>query len=768
MICVLDSPPGESELEVLHSVERAHNSSITCCTCSPPPATTSPMTTRLIATADDTGEVHVYDLRRITLLFRCVSGHSREVRALHFPSEAPGLLVSGDVSGAIFVWPTSGVRASTAPPLMKLVPQETTPARTAPGKVDFEGIASICSSSSSQDARSATHTAMLYVGVEAGQVFAWDFRSLTGNAQPDGQSTRRSAILRRRSSASKAGGVEDIQVFQGGVASRRSSGATLAEVPSTKSWMAHLAGVLSLQSVPWPGELLSLGTDGVVKIWDSTPACVGHILTTAEQTSAAASAWKFVRRDHTDEGDDKGLFERIAREVIAKHQRRLKKERSRQRRGHPRRQSEQEAPDTSLSTPSSLLESESPSSLPPAPQTSADSPFPDASTALINAASALLVQVPFSVSSVSSGMHQGLFGPEEAQHLRCIAKNSNALLVDVADKKKRVATLAPLFSSPEEMARARAKAKAKARAMVNSGPPAPELSSVGSRTLINYPRELERRAASNATASIGTLKALDVEPSQFLRDKLQDAASPTPKAFKSTPKKRLQRPSRQPTGIDIQMDASVVVLARNVSLPKLTQSRLGLEPDELAGTLSSSASAPVLQPSTESPPPSSPEVLPRNGNIERKLKLCQKIVANVMLMRPKTKVPKAQPEAHAAGPPPANARRKASTLALAAGKNPFGPHYTVKQVEQLAIGLARVDEDGSCDLDQQEWTQLVRLGGLDGTSDKNSATSLENLFHAIDRDASGTVSLRELLLALVRPEVVAANCFIVCFCVVST
>lgn len=237
-------------------------------------------------------------------------------------------------------------------------------------------------------------------------------------------------------------------------------------VSSTKSWMAHHAGVLSLQRVPWPGELLSLGADGVVKIWDQTATCVGHILTTGEQSSASASAWKFVRRDHTVGGDRKELFERIAREVIAKHQRRLKKEQRRQRKaGHQQQpQSDQVAPDTSFATPSSLLEAESPSKMTEAPL------FPDASTALTHAANVLLMQAPFSVTSVTSGVQHGVFGPEEAQHLRCIAKNSTALLADVADKKKRVAALAPLFSTPEEMGRARAKAKAKARAMVNHSP----------------------------------------------------------------------------------------------------------------------------------------------------------------------------------------------------------------------------------------------------------------------------------------------------------
>ncbi|KAE9355156.1 hypothetical protein PR003_g2978 [Phytophthora rubi] len=505
--------------------------------------------------------------------------------------------------------------------------------------------------------------------------------------------------------------------------------------------MAHQAGVLSLQSVPWPGELLSLGVDGVVKIWDNTATCVGHILTTGEQSSASASAWKFVRRDHTVSGDQKDLFERIAREVIAKHRRRLKKELSRQRKTG---QSDQVVADPSLTTPSSLMETESPSIMPKAPL------FPDASTALTSAASVLLLQAPFSVTSVTSGIQQGVFGPEEAQHLRSLAQNSTALPADVTDKKKRIAALAPLFSTPEEMGRDRAKAKAKARATMNNGPQTPEPPSAASKTLTNYPLELERRAAAVAKASVGALRTLDVEPSQFLRDKLQDAASPLSKPVKSTPKKRLQRASMGSTGLDIKMNASVVILARNVSLPKLTPPSFAQELSEMlhsSGTLISSASAPILPQSSAESTATSPEKLRRNSNIERKLKLCQKIVANVCLMSSKPKAHKDHAEQHQPMSPTASTRH---SPALSPGKNPFGPHYTVKQVEQLAMGLARLDEDGSGDLNQHEWTQLVKFCGLEGSDRRNSATSVESLFYSIDRDANGSISLRELLPTLFR------------------
>ncbi|KAG1709537.1 hypothetical protein DVH05_020187 [Phytophthora capsici] len=724
MICVLDSPPGKSKLEVMHYVEKAHKSSITCCACSPPPQFADVQTTRFVATGDETGGVQVYDLRRITFLFRCASVHTHEIRALHFPTALSGFLLSGDASGAIFGWQTIGVRSSTIQPLVRLRMQELTPSKPLQSRVDFDGIISMCSTNIRQEERLATHPELLYVGLETGQIFAWDLRSLSGKIQLE--PTRRSAVLRRRSSDSRE---KVLPAFESG-------SSTLPVVVSTKSWMAHVAGVLSIQSVYWPGEFLSLGADGIVKIWDHTAACMGHILTIGEQSATSASAWKYVRHDHTMGSEQKELLERIAREVIAKHQRRLQKEQKRQRKSP-------QSSDNSLATPSSLLELDLPVSLPQSPPSPGNCLFPDAPTAMTNAATALIMQVPFSVTSVTSGMQHGIFGPEEAQHLRSIAKNSKALVADVSDKRKRVAALAPLFSSPEEMGRARAKAKAKARALMNN-PMNLDLHSAGARILTNYPLEIERRAAAAAKLAVGAARALDVEPSQFLREKLPGAASPMVKAVKSTPKKRLQ------PAIDIKMDASVVILAKNVSLPKLTQPQESEEVLRTCQALSSCASAPGLTSPATLEPPASPEKLRCNSNVERKLKLCQKIVANVCLMSSKPKILKEEVEKEKIDSPTSKIWQKASTLPITPGKNPFGPHYTVKQVEQLAVGLARLDEDGSGDLSQHEWTQLVAFCGLGSTSSRNTASSVDSLFHSIDKDSSGTISLRELLPTLVR------------------
>ncbi|CEG45816.1 Transcription initiation factor TFIID, subunit TAF5 (also component of histone acetyltransferase SAGA) [Plasmopara halstedii] len=606
-ICLLDSPPGKLKLEILHFLEKAHTSSITCCACSMPSPFIQPA--RFIATGDDAGGVHVYDLHHITFKFRCANVHTREISVLHFASATPGLFISGDVSGNIFMWSTNGVRSSLAQPLLRLKMQELSPLISDP-TLEVDGITAVCSTNTNETSHGSK---MLYVGVESGQIFAWDLQSLPTNILMEGHAARRLAISQRHSQSEVLG-----QGFEASIKS-----AILPVILPIKSWMAHRAGVLSVQSVVYPGEFLSLGVDGVVKIWDDTAACIGHILTTSEQSAASASAWKFIRRDHLIGGDQRQLMEQIAREVMAKHERRLKRELNRQ-------QKLEISPRTkqldSLNSSLSLMEICSPTNKVPS---STSSQLPTASKDLTNGACALFTQVPFSIASVSSGIRQGLFGVEEARQLRYIAKNSKGLHIGAHAKRKKIAKLAPLLSLGETN-RTDAMAKAKVSAVFNKEP---QIVDYPSRVLTNFPLELERRAAANARVSATGFHVIDAEPSMFLREKLHDDALLKRKQEKSTQKKRLYPPDR---------NTRAVTLDRNVSLPKLPQPSHGeelLDCSTLIKPLNFSASDSILATAStplKLPISSSPEKISRN--IERKLNLCQQIEANVSDMKYQGKI----------------------------------------------------------------------------------------------------------------------------------
>lgn len=606
-ICLLESPPGKLKLEMLHCVEKSHNTSITCCACSWPIQSTQ--TVRYIATGDDAGGVHVHDLHRITFKFRCANVHTREIRVLHFPAATPGLLISGDVSGAIFVWSTNGVRTLVVQPLLRLMMQEIRLCTSALNKGEFDGITAMCSTNNVQ----ALHVSnMLYVGIETGQIFAWDLCSLPTTSLLEGHAARRLAISQRHSQ------IEGLaRAFE-----TNSKSAVLPVIVSTKSWMAHRAGVLSVQSVLYPGELLSLGVDGVVKIWDDTGACIGHIVTTAEQSAASASAWKYIRRDHLLGGYEKQVLEQIAREVIAKHERRLKKELNCQRKLTVYPQNKQL---DSLASSLSFLEPIE------ARPTFGNIQYPSSSTVMTNAASALLTQVPFSLASVASGVRQGLFSMEEAHQLRFIAKTSKGSHENISDKRKRIATLAPLFSSPEKLVQSQAKATTKACAKFSTEP---QMEKFPSQALKNFPLELKRRAAVKAKSSTSALRFIDVEPSMFLQNNLQDDASLTGNRVKSTPKKRLH-----PRGNQFKMNTILAPIGSLPKLPPFTCEKEGEKATAIFQPLNSSASAPVLTTVSmplKLPHSSSPE---KNSlNIERKLKLYQTIAANGRISSSKAKL----------------------------------------------------------------------------------------------------------------------------------
>lgn len=82
------------------------------------------------------------------------------------------------------------------------------------------------------------------------------------------------------------------------------------------------------------------------------------------------------------------------------------------------------------------------------------------------------------------------------------------------------------------------------------------------------------------------------------------------------------------------------------------------------------------------------------------------------------------------------------------GSNPFGPHYTVKHVMEFGNMMSRFDEDMSGDLDRHEWLRMVQSfrTSIAGTD----VAAAERLFHAIDSDDSGDISLQEFLPTIVR------------------
>lgn len=779
-ISVSLSQAGKTDLEVLRTVENAHDACIT--------ASAFSSTTQLVATADEAGAVHIYDFANMYLLFRC-AGHRSEVRSLHFHCSAP-LLVSGDAAGVVLVWAaTTTVSSKTytnRPLLMLLLGEHSVPMtpktpktpKTPPVRTSRSGDGPTISKASVMSLCSTPES--IFAGNSDGVVYRWDLRALIQVAHKRGVSTEwlsshgalsanmfrvdsgadlnsspehQQLRMRHKLSILRLQG-DDRHQFHGLAAAPRSaaSGEHLSTLGclASASWRAHDAAVAGMGSVPFPGALFSFSRDCAVRVWDGDGACLGQLSTSraAATQSKPALAWKFTRHAVSDEGSQ---HMRIAAEVVRKHAK--------------QKNHEQQAPPDPTET---LAESDYldlvARAATPAPQSPLKraAPFTGVSSfsfAMVDCVCLCLclclclsvsvclaglginTVVSNAVASLKAGMQVGLFGPQELASLHALERDNPSLVASLKSK----ATLAPLgylsVAEREDIAKARVAASVRASEIGLDG--APESNVM--RSMKNYPLELQRRRAQQRMGA--SLRALDMAPSPFLCEQLGDSLdsidSPKLKAPKSTPKTKHARRS-------VRVDTSATV-ARNLSLPALPEPAAVVAEPEARGdpepssgdspeksTLSSSASAPALASRGEA----------ERANISRKMRLYEELA-----QRPSATTKQPSRLAPVASSYSFRTQPQASTAASSTDPaNAFGPHYTTKQVLQFGALVAQFDEDLSGDLDPQEWVRLIQ-----GSGSLFAQQDIDKLFRAMDRDDSGKISLHEILPAIVRPLLSSIN-----------
>lgn len=801
------SSAGKTDVEVLRTVDNAHDSCITAAAYSE--------ALELIATGDDSGGIHLYDFERLYLVLRCV-GHTEDIRALQFHCAAV-LLFSADARGVVYVWYAAvGGEEYQVQPIMELklfasgvmqsialrsTAEVGARPSTAPGDGQVPTPAAVSSILTTFETKQAP--AYVYLGTANGLVWGWDFRVLVNHARklgigkcfeyrfhdnrswrPDG-GIPYNAMLRVKHKASivkvRSSDVGSSKLPFNKTKNASGSSTITSSCDATLVWQAHSGPVEQLLPVPHPAQIFSASTDGTVKVWDASNACLGTISTQGttrnvnQATRAAASTWKFSYHHHmaneTREQQvciSRGMLRRVKRRAVRQQQ---------------KRRESGSVYDLSGSSPHARREE--PDLLTASPTATCELP-----SSLVAAEKLLATHTPFSKLSLRSGMHEGLFGPEEAAMLRELSQSGHGLPSNDHDRLR----LAPLMvKSPTPDHRSKSKV-----------PLGNEHELPMMRTLRHFPIEVERRRAKEKRQP--GCAEVDTSMSQFLRDKLSLPDTPLSPAKSTSKKKAIGRAASTST-LSMKMDASVVV-TEEILLPAIRHrhdhdtkvNSVGVqapEREEASSPLthsrrSSYASAPCLpvhQPealSTGSEATSSSSLTAiveaatgaSRPNIERKMRIYETVVGD---RRQRSSADPLDPErtnSESESPPrrtllgrrqlsqpvsstdvtkfngtlsPKANRKRSSHAALGSTlspgsptqSNPFAPHYTARQVMEFGAILARFDNDSSGDIDKSEWVRMLQnCRRIFGSSDVEAA---ERLFHSIDRDDSGKISLQEIL-----------------------
>lgn len=753
--------------------------------------------------------MHIYDFQKLYLQFECQRGHASEVRAVHFYGSPP-FLISGDVAGTVFIWPAVGVGYWTTP-LMQLVAPTVSCITSICSSHDHVH-ASLLSPgaiyASCDDGR--IHVWEMRAILLAARKNNIDsrlarFEQSVSPTRRDGYNallrmTHKASVLKlhkhdREPGFTKLGRTTGegnsgrIQEEDGDALLRLNllsndrhrhepefvNNAAIVTCAATKSWLAHDDNVFAVFSVPEPGLLCSFSQDRSIKIWDPTWACIGQIsmlmmapakATTSDggESTTKAPAWKFTTHVLSDASEKHA---KLANDVIRKFKR-LKQKR-----------------DLEVDTSGAIFEERpltpfvAASSSPFATLTmpaSRLSSSPDKWKAMYGV---LTSQLPFSHESLSSGVQQGLFGPSEARQLRAMADNP-ALTITL---KKPATMLTPLAFLPDESV-ARGSDKRCSTAQLDTAVDHDDALNDIMRTMKNYPLEVHRRRNTHSSG----LRTLDISPSKFLQDKLSREGSSSP--FKaSSPKMRTTGngsssplrsralpPMRSPMTMPDKPHEEDIMIQATPATRDSMQYRV----------LRCSVSEPVLAPIESLAPQSErarsfgvdtaqqdeannggllnrPQLVKRSSsrNIERKMKLYEDMHEDPNISNEES--PSAAKRLHSQshmepprttatspGSPTRGKRGSHGAISVAhstSGSNPFGPHYTIKHVMEFGNMMTRFDEDLSGDLDRQEWLRMVQsfrtsIGGTD-------FAAAERLFHAIDTDDSGKISLHEILPTIV-------------------
>ncbi|ETV75178.1 hypothetical protein, variant [Aphanomyces astaci] len=394
----------------------------------------------------------------------------------------------------------------------------------------------------------------------------------------------------------------------------------------------------------------------------------------------------------------------------------------------------------------------------------------------------------FSRMSVKAGVKENVFSQDEAYALEAVGRDA------LQRRNYETILFPPLLLTTAQIKKAYAKECASISEESAGDRPEQHASSTSTsssrwsgvqdlpilRTCDNFAVEVAARRLKLATTGQSSRHEMSVEPSEFLKRHLQEIQPK--KRSKRRPKRKIVRPRKnpqqEPQAGQVQQKPTMVMesyikmttvddKSNVVLLPTLSK-----KPLKAAFIMQKSASMPVLhavvteskhdqdddrtadkiidndaEEDVTTPLSSRPEIRPEvKENIRRKMVLCDS-------MCHETRVRKAMPSRVKVAKkrrPPIDPVEWAK-----AGKNPFGPHYSVREVLEFGETLLRFDKDLSGDIDTDEWMKIM-TAFMPKAQDADVAV-VKDLFATVDANEDGLISLNELLHIVVREDGIRWN-----------
>ncbi|EQC39989.1 hypothetical protein SDRG_02649 [Saprolegnia diclina VS20] len=708
---------GEGKLDPLRTIENVHRAGMTACAYSSEHG--------LIVTGDVKGHIRVHDFQRLSLMFRC-EGHGGEITALAF-HPATCVLFAAEASGDICVWQLLNV-LTLSQCVMRLVVPVSTTFLTSPDLDPSSAtpiITTLCATSDK-----------IVAGDDHGRLHVWPIQLMRKQAK--GITKLFFEPLPANMIAYARGGYNPnlrMTRMQSVATSDVSSGhhhtahhrpimgrPAVVQIKAPTTWIAHTSKVYHVAPLPSPGFVFSSNDTGV-RLWSADGDCLGaldrkHSSGNESGSTEASVPWKYRLSPSSSALELSAAVQTMARNVLRQvaslsatavtstshtppaHRTSILLDGS-----HLRTQSYRRCSSLlDLRTKShkvSIVEQE-------------DDP------ALTHTIQHATAETAFSRRSLAEGIKTNTFTQDEGFILECLSHDAHAR------KTYDSIVFPPLLLTKAELRR-QLELNAVPKADTDAVDELPML-----RTCDNFLGEVRVHKAKMTRFS----HEMPLDPSPFLQTHL-----PGKKALATTsmsvPKSKQATTLRQRMQwkIDGFVDQPVLpsVVKAPVS-PARRHARQWTDPTfaALDARLESSLGPRRSQSTTD--------LSFVQANISRKLTLCETL-QGLDVTRTKVVTPAMTPMSRRVATP-ASVRTPVMEI-VKAGGNPFGPHYSTKDVLEFGDTLQRFDKDLSGDIDIDEWLKIMTA--LGAKSQAIDVAVARDLFSTVDDNDDGLISHQELL-----------------------